>query len=141
MNKPNVKTSLWKSGYPSQTDTGISNNKPFITIDFRVPLNDGSFESFRKFLPVTGDGLDMTKRILSTLGFKGKLSSLTNQGMHSGSKVISFGEMFEIEIQEVNDRLTIGDIRKPGHGRMKSAMSQSEADQFLGNITVDGEGE
>jgi hypothetical protein len=140
MSNLTTKTPVWKTGFPSASDIGISNEKPFVIIDFRVPLQDGSHESYRKFLPVTGKGLEMTKRVLSTLGFKGKLSSLTNKGLHNGSTELSFGETFEIEIQEINERLTIGDIRKPGQARMKSALSLSEAEQLLGDISVDAEG-
>ena len=130
-----IKTILFSSNF------GRKGDRIFVVLIFRLYFADGSFEEYRKFLPLSEKGLQVTRDVLSTVGLRGKLTSIEGQGVHNNSSILSFGEEFEIEIREFNEKLTIGDVRRPGEIRMRSSISQQELESHLGNIEINGDEE
>ncbi|MBH46578.1 MAG: hypothetical protein CME71_00245 [Halobacteriovorax sp.] len=118
------------------SDIGKKNDDFFGVTNYRKTHPDGSFEEYRKFYTLKGEGLEIAKRELSQQGLNGKLSNICNQSIYNGSKVLRFGEDFELDLQKVDGRISVSNIRPVGDVRMRAAASLNEVESALGGIEV-----
>ncbi len=119
------------------SDVGKKDKEYFGVTSYRRELHDGSWEDYRKFYTLKGEGLKIALKELALQGLNGKISAICGQGIHNNSKVLDFGKEFEIELQKVNGKISAGAIRKSGQTKMRSSVSQSEAESALDSISVE----
>ncbi len=101
-------------------------------------LKDDSVENYLKFNSLKeGKPLEIAVEDYRANGLKGSLSSTCGQGLYNDSKVLDFGVEFELDLQKVKGKVSVGNVRRSGQIKMKSSVSESEVEAALGNISVE----
>jgi hypothetical protein len=118
------------------SDIGKKDGKYFVMCEYQRFYPDQSFESYRRFYSLQGDGLEITLKELGLQGFNGKVSELCSQGKQNKSTVLSFGETFLLEIEMIKGKMGVNAVRKTGTQSMQSSVGKEEAEAFLGDISV-----
>lgn len=99
--------------------------KAFIKLCFERGYTDGSRTLYYRYLniPDAGPLTKFSLYELQTMGFKGQLADLYNQGTHNKSNVLEFEKEFELELEEFNGKWGVNRVRESGVDSNKSSLS------------------
>lgn len=115
--------------------------KTFLKGFFESKLQDGSKYLYERYWAIPQSGILNGVIIdeLKTLGLKPstKIIELQGQGVHNGSKMLRFGEEFDLELREYKGQWRVNRVSEV-NGFIRNSQLSNETIDLLHRISIEG---
>jgi hypothetical protein len=114
--------------------------KVSLLLGFKQDFKDGSFLHHLRYIPIKGGMVlpDIVLEELKILGLKEEtqLIDLHGQGEKNNSKILHFGKVFELELEEYLDKWHVNRIREVDGLINRSSISQETLKELLADVCI-----